>query len=370
MKLGIVGFGLRGRSLAALAQKSFSIEPFAICDAVDANLEAAEREYPSARLFTAFNQMLDEVQLDALLVETPATSHADLCCQALARNIPVMSDVPAVATVAEAHTLWRAQQASNGFYMLGANANLWGFVDEAVDLFKQGTLGHPYYMEAEYIHDLRTYFEVTPWRKNYESIRYCTHSLGPLLRLIDEDFEWVSCFDTGSHINQEGGQHDVMTALFRTRSNIVVRLLTSFINQYPAWGHAYRIYATNGYFERTRGCEGVGTAKTFYYSPDSHSEKALHEIPVGELPRDANPETADEHGGVDYALLELFFTAVREGLPSPIPLREALRMTLPGIVAAESARRGGALMRIQYPWSDPADAAGTPEKGETDNCPV
>lgn len=367
MKLGIVGFGLRGRSLAALAQKSFSITPFAICDALDANLEAAKQAYPSVRLFSTFNQLVDEVQLDALLVETPATSHAALCCQALARNIPVMSDVPAVSTVEEAHTLWRAQQASNGFYMLGANANLWGFADEAVDLVKQGTLGQPYYMEAEYIHDVRAYFETTPWRKTYASIRYCTHSLGPLLRLIDEDLEWVSCFDTGSHINQEEGQHDAMTALFRTRSNVVVRLLTSFINQYPGWGHAYRIYGTNGYFERTRGCAGMGTAKTFHYSPDCHSTKVLHEIACGELPRGANPETADEHGGVDYALLKLFFTAIREGLPSPIPLREALRMTLPGIVAAESAQKGGALMRIQYPWSDPADQESTPRREKQDN---
>ena len=364
MKLGVVGFGLRGRSLIGLAKKSFSVEAAAICDSVETNLVAAKQDYPQARLFSTFGQMLDEVQLDALLVETPATSHAALCSQALARNIPVMSDVPAVATVEEAHELWRAQQSSRGFYMLGANANLWGFADEAVDLVKQGKLGDPYYMEAEYLHDIREYFDKTPWRKNYESIRYCTHSLGPLLRLIDEDLEWVSCFDTGSHINRQDGQHDAMTAIFRTRSNVVVRLLTSFINNYPAWGHAYRVYGTKGYFERGRGCEGMGTAKTLYYSAECHDKKALHEIPVGETPKESGEETVDEHGGVDHALLKLFFTAIREGLPSPIPLREALRMTLPGIAAAESARLGGQLIRIRYPWSDSTGGEGTAARGD------
>ena len=57
------------------------------------------------------------------------------------------------------------------------------------------------------------------------------------------------------------------------------------------------------------------------------------------------------HGGADFALLDRFFNAIRKGLPSPIGLREGLRMSLPGIYAAESAQRGGELTDIEYPWS-------------------
>ena len=42
-----------------------------------------------------------------------------------------------------------------------------------------------------------------------------------------------------------------------------------------------------------------------------------------------------------------------QGQPSPIDMRQALRMTIPGLYAAESARRGGELLRIPYPWSAP-----------------
>ena len=88
-----------------------------------------------------------------------------------------------------------------------------------------------------------------------------------------------------------------------------------------------------------------------YYSAEHHEEKALHEIPVGEAPNETPPGAATGHGGADYALLARFFHAIREGLPSPISLREALRMTLPGLAAAESAHAGGKLTRIEYPWS-------------------
>ena len=352
IKLGVVGFGRRGRSLFGMSAQHFDdVVPTAVCDADQALLETSKEAYPEARRFTSFDEMLDGVQLDALLVETPATFHAPFCAAALRKNIHVMSDVPAVASKEEAWELWRAQESSNAFYMMGANPNMWGFVNAAAELVAEGALGEPYYMEAEYIHDLRNLFDATPWRKTYESIRYCTHSLGPLLRLIDEDLEWASCYDTGSHINKEEDQHDAMAAIFRTRSNVVVRLLSSFVNYYPAAVHGYRVYGTKGYFERRPGCEGGGPAKTLYYSAVHHKEKALHEIPVGTQPEETPSDRIGNHGGADYALLLRFFNAIRGGLPSPISLRESLRMTLPGLAAAESARAGGALTRIEYPWS-------------------
>jgi hypothetical protein len=142
-----------------------------------------------------------------------------------------------------------------------------------------------------------------------------------------------------------------MVAIFRSRSNIVVRLLTTFINNYPASGHGYRVYGTKGYFERRPACEGLGPARTLYYSREHHKEKALHEIPVGEAPQGAQAAETDGHGGADRLLLERFFAAIRDGSPSPVSLRDGLRMTLPGIAAAESARVGGQLIRIKYPWS-------------------
>ncbi len=350
IKLGIVGFGGRGRHLYDLAIRNFEyVKPAAICEFSDQNRELAQKIYPDSPVYAEFDEMLKKEKIDALLVETPATFHAELSVKALARNIHVLSDVPAIATIDEAQVLWEAHQNSDGIYMFGANPNTWGFVDTAVDFVEQGIIGEAYYMEAEYIHDIRDMFEVTPWRKNYESILYCTHSLGPLLRLIEEDLISVSCFDTGSHINKEDGQHDAMVALFRTASNKVIRLLVSFINNNPQSGHAYRIYGTNGYFERKPECKGVGPAQTLYYSCVEHDEKTLHELSVGEKPRDIDSDAG--HGGADLAVLKRFFDAIEQSLPSPISLRDALRMSLPGIIAAESARSGGEQLSITYPWS-------------------
>ena len=55
---------------------------------------------------------------------------------------------------------------------------------------------------------------------------------------------------------------------------------------------------------------------------------------------------------MDYALFDHLFKALQNGEPAPISLKEGLAMTLPGIYAAESAKRGGEVLKMHYPWED------------------
>ena len=51
-------------------------------------------------------------------------------------------------------------------------------------------------------------------------------------------------------------------------------------------------------------------------------------------------------------MLDHFFEAVRSGGEAPISVKEGLIMTLPGIYAEESAKRGGEVLRMRYPWDE------------------
>ncbi|MFA7173061.1 MAG: Gfo/Idh/MocA family oxidoreductase [Kiritimatiellia bacterium] len=359
IRLGVVGYG-RGEELFNLAVAALEgIVATAVCDTARTKLEKAKETHPDIQVFEKYDEMLAGAGLDAVIIGTPGNSHAVFAEKALAKNIHVLSEIPIVYTMEEGRMLWDAHLKSNAIYMTASNSNFNGYIDAAFDLKKKGLFGDPIYVEAEYIHDIREYFDKTPWRKTLEPIRYCTHSLGPILRLIDEDLEWVSCFDTGSHINKEKGQHDVMAALFRTKSNVVVRLTVSFINEYGGGCyHHYRFFTTKGSFERTAPYQTSlndpsGKPRTLFCSTDLPVYKGWIELPVAEMPVGCvGNSKAEGHGGIDYAMLDAFFNAIREGLPSPVSLLDGLRMTLPGTFAAESARRGGELTRITYPWSE------------------
>ncbi len=350
-RLGIAGYGLRGKHMYDLALKAGkNIIPAALCDISEAVLDEAKMKYPQAMLFGDYKKMLEEANLDAILIETPADNHAVFCGLALDAGINVLSDIPPVRTLPEANMLWQAASKSKAIFMTGANPNFWGFVETAKELLVKGLIGKPYYLEAEYIHDVQYLYELTPWRKTGRPIKYCTHSLGPLLTLIDEDLRYVSCFSTGSHMNNYPGQTDLMTAHFRTESNIVLRLTTSFINHAPV-GHYYRIFGTKGYFERFPGRNDLIKPFTTFASSEISGSKPSTVLPVDYgCPEYKDNPDAVGHGGADYAMLDKFFKALREKNPSPLSLREGLRMTLPGIFANESADKGGEVVRIKYPW--------------------
>jgi predicted dehydrogenase len=248
--------------------------------------------------------------------------------------------------------LWSAEKNSSAMFMTGANPNFWGFIEAAVDLKQKGLLGSPTYMEAEYIHDIQHLFENTPWRRTFPPIKYCTHSLGPLLRLIDEDLKYVSCFSTGSHMNNYPGQQDVMTAHFRTASNVVIRFTASFVNN-AIEGHHYRVFGTEGYFERTPGIPGIEESKVIFNSKNLYGAAKPTELKIGYMrpEYEKNPQ-ATGHGGADFAMFDHFFKAILNNEKSPLSLREGLRMTIPGLYACLSAERGGEVVEIKYPWEN------------------
>jgi predicted dehydrogenase len=367
LRLGIVGLGHRGREMFSMAAKVFDdLEAVAACDLNPAlwfetargRSEPLAQSMPGVKFYEDYRQMLGEAKPDVVLVETPANCHAEFCAAALSAGVHVYSDIPTVNSIEEAQMLWDIHLKSNALIMTGATTLGWGFVLAMQDFHRQGMLGKPFYLEAEYIHDIRCLWGETPWRKTYLPIRYCTHSLGPLLSIMDEDLREVSCLNTGSHVTDFKGANDLMTAHFRTKSDVVARLTVSFVNNAGCGCHSYRVFGTEGYFEHlsARGAQGE---KTFVNSNKLCGMDKLTELPVGFTPSEvekmqqASPHAAFGHGGAETYLWNSFIRAIRSGAKTTsIPLKESLRMTLPGIYAAESAADGGNIKTIHYPWDN------------------
>lgn len=367
IRVGVVGLGHRGRNMFYLAGDKFSyVVPAAACDLYPRNwyekqwlMDAPLCEiFPNTVFYESYDKMLEEANLDVVIVETGADVHAEFCVKALKKNINVMTDIPVVANLQEAEKLWKAAQESTAMISVGANPNEQKFTVLLNEFYKSGKLGVPYYMEAEYIHwslptsDMHKGLnENGDWRKLLCPIRYCTHSLGPLLTILQEDLRKVSCVGTGQHAPRNeyeaGNVKDDMTcAQFQTESGVVVRLLRNARCRADIGNHNYRVFGTEGYMERI---ERLNTPVIRFNSQKDNP--TLQEISGEYMPPAyaGNPD-AIGHGGMDYALLDKFFKALLNGEPAPISLKEGLAMTLPGIYAEESAKRGGEILTMYYPW--------------------
>jgi len=146
-----------------------------------------------------------------------------------------------------------------------------------------------------------------------------------------------------------------MTAHFTTESDVVLRFTISARNNARIGPHSYRVFGTEGYFERFSG-RGKIPAATFFSSNRLYGASQLTELPVDTSRFEFGAMGGIGHGGADYALCRKFYRALA-GEGEGITLREGLRMTLPGIFAAASARRGGELTTIRYPWESDFSAA-------------
>ena len=365
IRFGVVGLGHRGREMLKLAAKFDCIVPVAACDILPRNFyetqwlsdEPLAKTFPDMLFFEDYDKMLDEAGLDLVLVETGADIHAEFCCKALRKNINVFSDIPNVASLAEAKELWEAAKASTAIIGTGANPNEQKFAVLLRDFHRDGLLGKPYCMEAEYIHWTIPKSETSihlnehgNWRRLLCPIRYCTHSLGPLLSILDEELRLVSAFGTGPQ-SPESIKDEMQCAQFQTKSGVVVRLMRNGRCRAKIGHHNYRVFGTEGYMERIDRFD----KPVIRYNSMKSQDTELQEI-GGEFmpPEYANDETAKQagHGGMDYAMFDHFFKALLAGEPAPIDLRAGLAMTLPGIYAEESIKRGGAVIEMKYPWDE------------------
>jgi len=367
IRVGVVGLGHRGRHMLKLASEGFDFTfPAAACDILERNWyekqwlsdKSLAEAFPETKFYTSYDHMLEEARLDVVIVETGADIHAEFCAKALEKNINVITDIPVVANLQEAENLWKAAKKSSAMISTGANVNESKFSVLLQDFYRSGALGKPYCMEAEYIHwfmpgsEWNTHLnENGDWRKLLIPIRYCTHSLGPLLTVLEEELRTVSCFGTGQHADDTGKKDDMMCAQFQTDSGVIVRLMRNGRCRANIGHHNYRVFGTEGYMERIDRFD----KPVIRYNSTKENDNALQEIDGSFAPPEyENDEEAKRmgHGGMDYALMDHFLKAVRDGKPAPISLKAGLAMTLPGIYAEESAKRGGKVLRIRYPWDE------------------
>jgi hypothetical protein len=101
-------------------------------------------------------------------------------------------------------------------------------------MYEDGKLGTVVYAESEYLHCEKTPEEYKPyadpdyWRAHLPAIRYLTHNLGPLLYILSDEVETVSCYVPDFDQNKYKSEKGVGIALFKTKKGAVIRIFICF----------------------------------------------------------------------------------------------------------------------------------------------
>ena len=318
----------------------------AVCDVDEGVLAQFEEAVGEGGLYADYEQFLDH-DLDVVVVATPPMFHAEQSIAALDAGRHVMSEVPAVWSLDECQPLADAVRRSKARYMFAENCNYWAFIDTWTDMVRAGKIGKPMYGEAEYIHNCESLMhnaDGSPtWRTALPPIHYCTHSLGPLLKVLDDRCVRCSGMSTGSNRLTDEGVIDMQVGLFTTARGTVLKILCGFtVVREPAF-HFFSLYGTEGTLERER----MGEDTLAYLPGEVSNLHGMLRVPVGiSNPKAPIGAAAGGHGTAEHYMVRELLEALTEDREPSLDVYRGLDMTVPGLCAHLSSQNGGELTEI------------------------
>lgn len=353
--VGIVGLS-RGQGFVSVFSGHPEVEVAALCDINPKTLADTGRAFnlPDGALFTDFERFLD-APIDIVMIATPIRFHAEQTIKALGEGKHVLCEQTAAYTVGDCERIVNAVKSSGRVYMMAENYCYFHYVREWKKIIESGRLGKIVYAEGEYMHEIvdllvnRQSGEFH-WRHERPPIWYCAHTLGPVLHLMDDRIVEACGLTTGFNKFPQYKDHlgflDIEIGLFKTQKGSIVKILRSQTTSRPhmVW---YSLHGTKGYLENQRD-RGEGL-----YSVDA--DVCDHQaVPLPCTTVDPNAPEEAKHGGhgtSEYYMIRDFLDAVEHGKRPPIDVIRAMDFTVPGIVAHESAMKGGAWMEVpRFDW--------------------
>lgn len=339
LRVGVAGLR-RGRALLSVFKQRSDVQVVALCDQDLARLQSVASDFQVPHTCDSYADFLS-ADLDAVVIATPAPLHAEHSVMALDAGHHVLCEVPAVFSLAECQDVVDAVTRSGRVYMMGENMNYYHYVRDWKGRVLRGELGEVFYAEAEYIHDCRKIMpDAKNWRAQMPPIYYCTHSLGPLLDILDDRCVSVVGMHTGCHTAPDLGVLDMEVGLFRTAKGRVLKILCGFsLSREPAM-HWQVFYGTEGMLENRR--VPWESAKLFR-SGDKQIQAIQAEASDPKAPAEAK---AGGHGTSEFYMVDDFVKAVQGDQANPIDVYRAMDFSVPGLCAHLSAQRGGAPVDI------------------------
>ncbi len=395
--IGIVGAG----QFAGVFAKLFAAHP-GISDVYFTDLikERAEEQASALGLtgtFDSFEAML-ESDVDAVAIFTQRWTHGPLVVQALHAGKHVYSAVPMAISEAEIADIIEAVRETGLTYMMGETSYYNPATVFARKKHAEGAFGRIFYAEGDYVHDMDLgfynayqYSGGENWKStaSYPPMLYPTHSVGGVLGATGGHAVSVSCI--GVKDQRQDGVFDREVSIFDNDFSNATALFelndggTMRINEMRRVGYPSHIRESRfRYFGTDASMEQLALVSVWQ---DKHTvtdisgdletqatmdmddpmlanvDPALRDAFVsgmasvhdaGRLPAEYRG-LPNGHEGSHHFLADDFVTAINTGTVPPVNAWEAARYTLPGIIAHQSALRGGE--RLPVPDFGDAPAA-------------
>ncbi|HZU26705.1 MAG TPA: Gfo/Idh/MocA family oxidoreductase [Bryobacteraceae bacterium] len=140
--LGYIGMGKMGRANLEISMKQPNVEPVAVCDVFQRNLDSALKTTGGkATAFKDFRELLAAPSIDAVMIATPDHWHAYMTVEACKAGKDVYVEKPVCVAPNEGLAMVAAARKYERVVQAGTMQRSAKHFNQAVDLIKSGALG-------------------------------------------------------------------------------------------------------------------------------------------------------------------------------------------------------------------------------------
>jgi len=331
MRIGIVGFGAWGgihaASVSSLAEHTLT----AIACRSDSSAKRARENYPDARVFTDYRELL-ATDIEAVHVVVPSYAHAEVAIAALEAGKHVLLEKPMATTIENCERIVAAAEGTDGpilclVHELRCSAQ-WSAIKEAVD---RGELGTPHYAMLNLFR--------FPYRKGAGDWRYDPEKVGSWV--LEEPIHF---FDLLLWYFEPVGPPTAVTA-FHTEYGTGLTRDFSAIVEFGASAYAVVSQTLSGFehHQVVEVCGSEGAARSIWSGAMDRTDKPEFKVTIQRRGR-SSPEdaTPDAPSGELFEIRDYIRQALAgcaEGR-SLYPARKELELIRLCVAAEESARDG------------------------------
>ncbi len=365
IRIGIAGLGF-GAEFIPIYQRHPRADMAAICRRDEAGLHACGDRYGVAKRYTSYDDLVNDPELDAIHINTPIPDHAAQAIKALRAGKHVACTVPMATSVGDCLEIIRLTGETGLKYMMMETVVYSREFLFMKELYENGELGKLQFLQASHQQDMDGWPGYWP---GLPPMHYATHCVGPVLGLPRKDAEYVSCFPSGT-IREEmhgcyGSPFAVETTHIKMRdSDLSARIYRSLFDTARQYRESIDVYGSRKSVEWPL-VEGRPLVLHTAKRPEPEIPEEVECPDYGRLlPPEIAPFTtggvyggeAGEdhlsftqgggHGGSHPHLAHEFITALIEGRDPWPNARQSANWTCTGILAHESALKGGELVRL------------------------
>ena len=318
--------------------------------------------YRCDNAYDSLEEMLPKASkdLDAVAIFSGPLDHVKHAKMCFERGLHVISAVPACFTIEEAYQLKEMKEKTGLRYMMAETSYYNPGSIYARELFQEGGFGELFYSEVDYYHDgdrekminnpKSLYYNrdgSISWRQAFPPMHYPTHSLGYVMGVTRERIVSASALGWGDpqqfakfKANPYKNEFSNECALMQTDQGHMVRCNVCW--QIAAAGERAQWFGEKGSFYMNR----VGIHSTIWHERRGKAKEIS-------LPEYWNSDRLPEpmrhksgHGNSHTFLTAEFVNALIEDREPTVDVYEALAMTVPGVVAHQSAKRNGEQLAV------------------------